>query len=93
MSPRHPCARTRGGYTTLSVVSCRRHGPDPRLAARVPPVVGARPTPSARVPRSYGYAFGASRPGLRPGALWGRGIPGTRAIARVAARCTSSTAF
>ena len=52
MSPRHPCARTRSGCTTLSVVGCRRHGPDPRLAARVPPVVGAPR-------RSYGYAFGA----------------------------------
>jgi hypothetical protein len=64
MSPRHPCARTRSGYTTCSVVRCRRHGLDPRLAARVPPIVGARPTPSARVPCSYGYAFGAPRPAL-----------------------------
>ncbi len=43
-------------------------------------VVGARPTPSAWVPRSYGYAFEA------PPRIWGRGIPN-------AARCTSSTAF
>ena len=37
--------------------------------------------------RSDGYAFEA------PPRIWGRGIPGTRALARVAARCTSSTAF
>jgi hypothetical protein len=44
MSPRHRCARSRSGYTNLSVVGCRRHGPVS--------VVGAPR-------RSYGYAFGA----------------------------------
>ena len=37
--------------------------------------------------RSDGYGVAA------PPRIWGRGIPGTRALARVAARCTSSTAF
>ena len=40
-----------------------------------------------------GDAFEAPRPARCAGALWGRGILGTRALARVAARCTSSTAF
>ncbi len=41
--------------------------------------------------RSDGYGVVAPRPALCAGALWGRGMPGTRAIARVAAHCTSTT--
>ena len=37
--------------------------------------------------RSDGYGV------VAPPRIWSRGIPGTRALARVAARCTSSTAF
>ena len=44
------------------------------------PVVGA---PN----RSYDYGV------VAPPRAWDRGIPGTRAIARLAAHCTSSTAF
>ena len=86
MSPQPPCAHHHGG-----LIRCGRglrwHGPTHALRARVPPVVGA---PS----RSEGYGVVAPRP--TPAArvpLWSRGIPGTRANARVAARCTSSTAF
>jgi hypothetical protein len=74
MSPRHPCARNRSGCMSLEVVGCGRHG----LVC----VVGARPTPSARVPRSYGYAFGA------PPSIQGHGAPGTHAPAWVEARHT-----
>ncbi len=69
---------------TLQVCGLRWHGPDPRPSGAGAPVVGA---PS----RSDGYGVVAPRP--TPSArvpLWGRGIPGTRALARVAARCTSS---
>jgi hypothetical protein len=60
MSPRPPCARNRNAGIIFSVMGCGRHGPDPRLTAWVPPVVG---TPR----RSYGYAFGA------PPRIWSHG--------------------
>ena len=56
-------------------------------------VVGAPRTTAFGGGARDGYAFEAPRPARCAGALWGRGIPGTRALARVAARCTSSTAF
>ena len=44
--------------------------------------------------RSDGYGRRRPAPTLRVCALWSRGIiPGTRVFARVAARCTASTAF
>ena len=55
---------------TLHVEGLRWHDPD--HASRGASVVGA---PS----RSYGYGV------VAPPRIWGRGIPGTRAIARVAA--------
>ena len=57
-------------------------------------VVGAPRTTAFGGGARDGYGVVAPRPTLRAGAPWGRGIiPGTRARARVAARCTSSTAF
>ena len=63
---------------TLQAKGLRWHDPD--HAARGAPVVGA---PS----HSYGYGV------VAPPRVWDRGIPGTRALARVAAHCTSSIAF
>ena len=63
---------------TLHVEGLRWHDPD--HAARGAPVVGA---PS----RSECYGLVASP------WIWGRGIPGTRALARVAAHYTPSTVF
>ena len=68
---------TRNGVT-LHVEGLRWHDPD--HASRGASVVG---DPS----HSYGYGV------VAPPRIWGRGIPGTRALARVAAHCTSSTAF
>ena len=62
----------------LQVEGLERHGLD--HASRGAPVVGA---PS----RSYDYGV------VAPPRAWDRGIPGTRAIAQVAADCTPSTAF
>ena len=88
--PWSPCALHILGMT-LHVDGLRWHDPD--HAARSAPVVGA-PSRSecygvvalahaiARVPRSWG--------GTRRRRV---GIPGTRALARVAAHCTPSTAF
>ena len=86
MSPQHPCAQHHGGLIGR-VRGLRWYGPDPRPTGAGAPVAGA---PS----RSEGYGVVAPRP--TPTArvsLWSRGIPGTRANARVAAHCTSSTAF
>ena len=60
---------------------------DPDHASRGAPVVGA---PN----RSYSYGVVALTHAIaRVPRIWGRGIPGTRALARVAAHCTPSTAF
>ncbi len=70
---------------TLQVEGLRWHDPD--HASRGAPVVGA---PS----HSYGYGIVAPTHAFaRVPRVWDRGIPGTRALARVAARCTPSTAF
>ncbi len=61
---------------TLQLEGLRWHGLD--HAARGAPVVGAP---------SHSYLYGVVAP---PG-NWDRGIPGTRALARVAAHCTPST--
>ena len=63
---------------TLHVEGLRWHGPDD--ASRGAPVVGV---PS----HSYGYGV------VAPPRVWDRGMPGTRALARMAAHCTPSTAF
>ncbi len=69
----------------LRVRGLRWHGPD--HASRGAPVVGA---PN----RSDGYGLVAPTHAVaRVPRIWGRGIPGTRAVARVATRCTSSSAF
>ena len=67
MCPRHPCAHNRSAHASFWVVGYWRHGPTHALRARVPLVVDAPR-------RSYGYAFGSSRP--TPAAwvpLWGHG--------------------
>ena len=70
---------------TLQVEGLRWHDPD--HASRGAPVVGA---PS----RSECYGVVAPTHAIaRVPRIWGRGIPGTRALARVAAHCTPSTAF
>jgi len=70
---------------TLHVDGLRWHNPD--HAACGAPVVGA---PS----RSECYGVVApTHTVARVPRSWGRGIPGTRAIARVAAHCTPSTTF
>ena len=70
---------------SLHVDGLRWHDPD--HASRGAPVVGA---PS----HSYGYGVVALTHAIvRVPRIWGRGIPGTRALARVAAHCTPSTAF
>jgi hypothetical protein len=78
MRPRPPGAHNRMGRNDLNGGGLRWHGPTHALRARVPPVVGAPR-------RSYGYASS------RRHRIWGRGIPGTRAQARVAGRCISTT--
>ena len=68
---------------TLHVEGLRWHGPD--HAARGAPVVGV---PS----HSYGYGVVAPTHAVaRVPRIWDRGIPGTRALARVAAHCPPST--
>ena len=70
---------------TLHVEGLRRHDPD--HASRGAPFVGV---PS----HSYGYGVVALTHAIaRVPRIWGRDIRGTRALARVAAHCTSSTAF
>ena len=68
---------TKNGMT-LHVEGLRWHDPD--HASRGAPVVGAP---------SHSYGNGV----VAPPRSSGRGIPGTRALARVAAHCTSSAAF
>ncbi len=83
MGPQPPCAHTKWDMI-LQVDGLRWHGPTHAFGADAP-VVGS---PS----RSDGYGVVAPRP--MPSArvpLWSRGSPGTRARARVAARCTSTT--
>ena len=70
---------------TLQVEGLRWHDPD--HAALGAPVVGA---PN----HSYGYGVVAPTHAIaRVPRSWGRGIPGIRALARVAIHCTPSTAL
>ena len=70
---------------TLQVEGLRWHDPDHAYARC--PVVGV---PS----RSECYGVVAPTHAVaRVPRIWGRGIPGTRALERVAAHCTPSTAF
>jgi len=61
---------------TLHVEGLRWHDPDHAFARC--PVVGAP---------SHSECYGV----IAPPRSWGRGIPGTRALARHAAHCTPST--
>ena len=70
---------------TLRVEGLRWHDPD--HASRGAPVVGA---PS----HSYGHGVVAPTHAVaRVRRIWDPGIPGTRVVARVAARCTALAAF
>ena len=65
----------------------RWHGPTHAFGAGAP-LVGAPKTTAFGGGARDGYGVVAPRRTVRAGALWGRGIPGTRALARVAAHCT-----